>query len=136
MTPNHKPFTKELIMFRTILFVSIFSALLQGCASVSATKIGSRSFGPKMPSCEIQVFTTIPTDKKFEEACLINARGGQSIFEDKDASSLIAKMKIKACECGADAIIIRESKDGGYNFAGPADRATASATAIVFVANK
>ena len=56
--------------------------------------------------------------------------GGQSIFESKDVDAIIPEMKKEACKCGADAIILKNSKAGGYNFVGPADRAEASAVAI------
>jgi hypothetical protein len=109
-----------------ILGVLAFS----GCASTKVVQLGAAQ--PAKPeNCEIQILTQ-PPKKDFEEVCLLTARGGQSIFESKSVEGLLPDLKKKACACGADAIIMKNAKEGGYNFAGPADRAEASVTAIKF----
>ncbi len=121
---------KTILSMITTFIIIIFG----GCATTSTTQLGGDSSVSKPEDCEIQVFTVEPKDRQFEELCLVSARGGQSIFEGKSVADLIPQMKKKACACGADAIIIRTSKEGGYNFGGAADRAEASATAIRFIA--
>jgi hypothetical protein len=81
----------------------------------------------------VQVFSNAPTDKKFEEIAVLNARSGQSIFEGKDLNAMLPGMKKEACKLGADAIILKNVENGGVNFAGPADRGHASAVAIKFL---
>ena len=113
-----------------ILSIAMLAAI--GCATTNSIPLGEHTYPSKISDCPIQVFTQAP-QRKFEEVCLLNARGGQSIFEGKSVEELLPDLKEKACECGADAIIVKNSKEGGYNFAGPADRAEASATAIKFI---
>ena len=98
----------------------IFTLFLTGCASTGVTNL--KSYPAKSENCNIKVLTQKPYEK-FEEIALLNARGGQSVFEGKSVQSLLPGLKKKACLAGGDAIIITNSKEGGYNFAGPADRA-------------
>lgn len=115
-------------MKKHLLVLSLLA--FSSCASTEVMRLGAEQ--PAKPKdCPIQVLTQAPK-KKFQEVCMLNARGGQSIFESKSVEGLIPDLKEKACECGADAIIIKNAKEGGYNFAGPADRAEASVTAIRF----
>ena len=107
----------------------ILVLFLTGCASTSMSKL--KHYPSKASNCQIEVLTQKP-DKKFEEIALLNARSGQSIFESKTVHSLLPKLKKSACQAGGDAIIITNSKEGGYNFGGPADRANASATVIKY----
>jgi len=118
-------------LFNTFLVLAVAS----GCASISMSQLSAKKYQAREKDCHIEVFANPPADKKFEELCLISARGGQSIFEGKDVDSLLPGMKEKACQAGADAIILKNSKAGGYNFNAPADRAEATAVAIKFVAN-
>jgi hypothetical protein len=118
------------------IIVAAVVIICQGCAATNVTRLGSTAYDPKPLGCNIEVLTVVPTGKKFEELCLLSARGGQSIFESKSVHGLIPDMKDKACQCGADAIILKDSKEGGYNFAGSADRAQASATAVRYLENK
>ena len=64
---------------------------------------------------------------------MLNSRGGRSLFEGKSVQDLIPDMKKQACMAGGDAIIIKASNEGGYNFAGPADRAQANTTVIKYI---
>ena len=101
----------------------VFSILfVAGCASTSpiptqVVKINSKSYPPKSKNCKIDVLTQKP-DKAFEKITLLNARGGQSIFEGKSAGSLLPDIKKTACLAGGDAIIIISSKDGEFIDAG------------------
>ena len=103
---------------------------LTGCATTNVTKL--KTYKPKPENCKIRIFSQKP-ERKFEEIALLNARGGQSIFEGKTVNSLLPDLKKKACLAGGDAIIIKSSKDGGYNSAGPADRASVNASVIKFL---
>jgi hypothetical protein len=80
----------------------------------------------------VRVLSSAPAAGTFEELALINARSGQSIFDGKDLDAMLPDMKAEACRLGADALIIRSVEEGGVNWAGPADRGHASATAIRF----
>lgn len=112
------------------LVLVMMALSLGACATTSVTSLGTAA--PAKPeNCEIEVLSTPPT-KAFKDVCILNARGGQSVFESKSAADLIPDLKAKACGCGADAIIIKTSREGGVNVIGPADRAETSATAIIY----
>ena len=110
----------------------LMTAVISGCASTSVTRLG-RHFAAKPKGCNIEIFAEAPTDRKYTEVCLLNARGSQALFQSKDVEALFPDMQEKACECGADAIVLKNSRAGGYNAWGPADRAEATASAIKFV---
>ena len=107
-----------------------FTLFLAGCASTNVTRL--KSYPAKSENCKIKILTQKP-EKTFKEIALLNARGGQSIFEGKSVQSLLPDLKKNACLAGGDAIIITSSKEGGYNFSGPADRAGVSATVIKYI---
>ena len=108
---------------------ALIASIVSGCASTQMTRLGSQTYPAKAENCTIEVLSQTPT-RAHEEVCLLNARGGQSVFESKSVEGLLPDLKAKACACGADAIVIKNSKEGGYNFGDSADRAEASATAI------
>ena len=108
----------------------ILILILTGCATTSVTKL--KSYKPKSENCKIEFFSQKP-NRDFEEIALLHARGGQSIFEGKSVNSLLPDLKKKACTAGGDAIIITNSKEGGFNIKGPSDRAIVSATVIKFM---
>ena len=101
-----------------------------GCASTSLVKLGETSYPPKPSNCKIIVYTQPPQNTKYDEIALITARGGGTIFSDSDAGSVIPELKAKACEVGADAIIIKDAREGGINWVGPKSHPEMSATAI------
>ena len=105
--------------------------ITSACASTNVNRLGSTQYPPKPVPCNIDVLTTTPK-QAYEEVCMLNARGGQSMLESKTVEGLLPDLKKSACACGADAIILKDSKEGGYNFGQAADRASASATAIKF----
>lgn len=114
--------------------VSLSASLLLAvsCASTNVVKLNGKSYPAKPENCEIEILSQTPS-KKFEEIAMLNARGGQSMMEGKSVQDLIPDMKKKACLQGGDAIVIKDSKEGGYNFGGPADRAQANATVIKYI---
>ena len=67
---------------------------------------------------------------------MITARGGETIFDDRSVKGLLPGIKAKACACGADAIIITNSEEGGINWVASPDRARAQVTAIRYVGSK
>jgi hypothetical protein len=109
------------------------SLIFSGCASTSFTRMNSKVYPSKGEHCAILVMADPPTHQRYEEVCLINARGSQSSAEGTEVNSLIPEMKEKGCECGADAIVLRNSTAVGDDFGGPKGRAQATATAIKFL---
>lgn len=60
-----------------------------------------------------QVLTQSPTDRKFEELAIINAATDTGSFSKKNLSFVLPTLKERACEVGADAIVIRNVEQGG-----------------------
>ena len=59
----------------------------------------------------IEVLMSEPGGRTFDSLCLITATGGQTIKGSKTGMDMIEPVKVKALECGADAIIIRSATD-------------------------
>jgi creatinine amidohydrolase/Fe(II)-dependent formamide hydrolase-like protein len=78
----------------------------------------SRECLAKAETCEVQVLSESSKDQKFEELCLLNAHGGQSVFESRSVERTLPDLMKKAWACGVDAIGLKTSKEGGCNFAG------------------
>ncbi len=121
---------KKLLSFIIILSAAAF--IFSGCAKQSITIL--KEYDAKPEDCEIEVITIPPVDKKFEEVAILNAKGGQTIFHSKKSEGLIEQLKKDACSVGADAIIIRSTEDGSYNWGqGGFDRSKAAAIAIRWI---
>ena len=82
-----------------------FTLILTGCnqAWLEVTPISQKPISAKNPDCEIVVLSQMPTDKKYEELCIINASSG------KPLNKMLPEIKAKACAMGADAIVIKSS---------------------------
>lgn len=88
----------------------------------------------KAKDAPVEVLASKPEDRKHEDLCIINAKGGQTIFNAKNASGLIEQMKKDARKCGADAIIIRNSEDRTWQATGGGfEQAKSSVLAIRFL---
>ena len=110
--------------------LSIGFLILSGCASTNIVKLSDKSYPAKPKDCAIKVFTQVSSSLKYEELALLSARSGGNIFSSDSVEAIIPDLKQQACQMGADAIILRDAKEGGMNWAGPKTRAEASATAI------
>jgi len=105
-----------------ILPLSLIISL--GCATrvnTSVTRIGSTAYPSKDANCEILVFTQMPIDRKFEEIAILNAVTDQDSFTKKDLDSILPTLKTKACELGANALVIKSVDQGGQLKMTPGD---------------
>jgi hypothetical protein len=84
--------------------------LASACASVtsvSVTPSGSASAQPRAADCPIEFFRSKNPDRPYEELAGLHAQFGMSPGEVQEA------MRVKACEVGADAVIITRDYDPG-----------------------
>lgn len=94
--------------------------LMTSCASVGVNI--SKSYPPKDKDCMLDVYYSEQEVKKsFEVIALIDSKTGSNLFAKKTVSAAIELAKPKACECGADAIIITQMDKegvtaGGYGY--------------------
>ena len=93
-------------------------ALLAGCTvaphiTTDVTRVAPADVPAKPAGSDIQILTQSPTDRKFQELAIINAVTDGGSFSTKALSAILPTLKAKACEVGADAIIIRNVEQGG-----------------------
>ncbi len=100
-----------------------------GCAKTRSTVL--KDYPPRAEDHPIEVLTTPPADRAYEEIALLDAKGAQHIFADRSSAGAIEQLKAEARRVGADAIIVRSTEGGSYNWGqGGFDRAKADAVAI------
>jgi hypothetical protein len=88
-----------------LLIAFVATILLLGCTTVftSVTPLGTGHYSPKPKDCNILVLTQMPSDRKYGEVSIINAQGNVAL------DGMLPSLKAKACELGADAIVIKNS---------------------------
>jgi hypothetical protein len=95
----------------------IMAAVLafEGCATVGVTHL-REDLQPKDISCPLQVFTSSsPIKAPYEEVCLIDSRTGGRAFDQNTVAGAIDQARGAACGCGADALIVMDTKIEGPN---------------------
>lgn len=60
------------------------------------------------------VLRAFPNDRKYEELATVQAKAGSTIFHSQDAEDLLSDMKARACELGADALVVVGGSDSNY----------------------
>lgn len=82
--------------------------VLSSCASVKVEKLTANP--PKSKNCNLEVFNNeSEVKRKFQVVCNLDSKTGNSIWNKRTAEAAIENAKNKACECGADAIVINSS---------------------------
>ncbi|MBB1314493.1 MULTISPECIES: hypothetical protein [Aliivibrio] len=118
---------KIVVIVSTLLFV--------GCAKT--TTVTNQS---EVTSHSVEVFYSPPTERTYTELGMINTQTGQTIFHDRSNEGMVKKLQDEAEKLGADAIIVRASKEGTWGVKGGGttgfERGNAEAIAIKFTDNK
>lgn len=93
---------------KNFLKLGLLIFVLSSCASVKVEKLITDS--PKPQNCSLDVFNKeSEVKRKFEVVCLLDSKTGNSIWNRRTAKAAIDNAKNKACECGADAIVVTSS---------------------------
>ncbi|TKT93835.1 hypothetical protein [Dyadobacter frigoris] len=93
---------KNLLKLVLLIFV------LSSCASVKVERLTGSS--PKSRNCNLEVFNNeSEVKRKFQVVCSLDSKTGNSIWNKRTAEAAIENAKNKACECGADAIVVTSS---------------------------
>jgi len=106
--------------------------------AVACAKTTSTPINPAASSAGkgAQVFYSPPTDRPYTELGLVTTQTGQTIFHDRSAEGMIAKLQAAAAKMGADAIIVRSANEGTWGMKGGGhtgfERGNAQAVAIKF----
>jgi len=123
-----------ILLFLNIFCATSLSLLAQRGVFRSKTSVTVLKKAPSKPKdAPIEILASKPEDRKHEDLCIINAKGGQTIFNAKNSSDLLDKIKEDARKCGADAIIIRDSEDRTWQVTGGFEQAKSSVLAIRFL---
>ena len=126
--------TVLIFLFLSILCVASLSLLAQrGVFRTKTSVTVLKEAPPKPKDAPIEILGSKPEDRKHEDLCIINAKGGQTIFNAKNSSDLFDKIKEDARKCGADAVIIRDSEDRTWQATGGFEQAKSSVLAIRFL---
>jgi len=120
--------------FKLLILVLFAAVAISGCAKSSATVLLTY---PAYPDDHpIEVLTNFPTDRSYEEIALLDAKGGQNTFADRSTAGVVDQLKVEARKVGADAVIVRSTERGNYNWGqGGWDRSKADAVAIRYSDN-
>ena len=116
------------------IYFGLILSLLIACHPVGTTEVtflNKSSNPPKAKNCPIEVLTSPPTERKYQEIAILSSAssGGSStnpvayvpligfLFRSSDQSesalnNMLPKMKAEACKLGADAIIIKNVESG------------------------
>ncbi len=95
-------------------FVLALCLLLISCASVGVNEL--KAYPPKSSNCHIDVYTSeSDIERQYEHICVLYSETGSSLFSVKTFENAIERAKPKACQCGADAIIISAVEKTGIN---------------------
>jgi hypothetical protein len=100
-------------MFLSAVAAALFTA---GCSSVGVTKVSNAT--PKPETCNLDIYASdSDVGRPFKVVCIIDSRTGSTVFDKKTAAAAINNAKPKACECGADAIVISSADTEGATWA-------------------
>jgi len=122
-------------MVRSFLRLSVALIAVAGisaCVKTTTTQVTPAGSA----AAAVQVLYSAPTDRYYTELGLVTTQSGQTVFHDRSAQGMIAKLHEEAAKLGADAIIVRDVKEGSWGFQGGGttgfDRGDAQAIAIKF----
>ncbi len=117
---------------RLLFFVLLATFGVAGCAKTSSAVL--KTYPAQAADHPIDVLSEFPSDRQYEQIALLDARGGQHTFADRSTAGVIEQLKEEARKVGADAVVIRSTGGGNYNWGqGGWDRAKADAVAIKYI---
>ena len=125
----------RLILQHALKF-GILLAVAAGLTACVKTTTTTQAAPPDPAAAAVQVFYSPPTDRPYTELGLVSTQTGQTIFHDRSAQAMLQKLQQEAAKLGADAIIVRDVKEGTWGLKGGGntgfDRGNADAVAIKF----
>lgn len=92
------------------------SLTLTACGSTGVLKVGNAKAEPRADGCDIAVFESEEdVGRPFEKLCLIDAKTGSTLYNNRSVSGAMKKVNAAACQCGADAVIVRAVEKKGVS---------------------
>ena len=87
----------------------VIVVFLVGCASVGVTKM--KTVPPKPDNCNLDKYSSREDVKRsFEVVCMLDAKTGESLLDDKTVAGAIRLAQADACRCGGDGIIVESAR--------------------------
>lgn len=129
-----KTTTRYIVTFTGLIALSAAAFFgLTACVKTTTTPINQET---SAATGGVQVLYSPPADRAYTELGLVTTQTGQTIFHDRSASGMIAKLQAEAAKLGADAIIVRSVNEGTWGPKGGGntgfERGNAQAVAIKF----
>ena len=104
MSKRQRRQIKQLIYVMVVLVIS-------GCGSTGVARMSTADVQAKPKDCKLDVFDSEADVKhKFAVLCRIDAETGPIPFHRHGIEAAMDRLRPKACECGADAVIILDVK--------------------------
>ncbi len=87
-----------------------------GCSSTGYVRVGTTVATPKPEGAPVEVYSTEADVKRpFEKLCLVDAKTGSTLYNDRSPEGAMKRAKNAARICGADAIILTEMDRKGVS---------------------
>ena len=91
---------------------------LTACGSTGVVRVGKAQPPPKPDGCPIAVFESEEdVHRPFEKVCVIDAKTGSTLYNDRSPKGAMKKVTVAACQCGADAVVLRRVEKKGVSLA-------------------
>lgn len=114
-------------MSRSLIQLSVL-LVLSGCASADFMRTG-KEYPSRGKGCALEVLMTDPREE-FEEVCVIQAKTSNSWFSSRDLKAMLPDIKEQACECGADAVVIKHAQSAQSSWAGMGGSLSGQSTSV------
>jgi hypothetical protein len=94
---------------KQLLFIT--ALLMAGCGSTGVVRMTTADVPPKPEDCKLDVYDSeADVKRKFVVLCWIDVETGRTIFHRHSIEAAMDRLRPKACECGADAVILLDAK--------------------------
>jgi hypothetical protein len=98
-------------MNRLIFIIVLFMA---GCGSTGVVRMTTVDMLPKPEDCKLDVYDSeADVKREFVVLCRIDVETGRTLFHRHSIEAAMDRLRPKACECGADAVILLDVKKQG-----------------------
>jgi len=99
---------------RFAFLLLLTTLVVAGCAKTKSTTM--KSYPARSASHPIEILSSLPSNRKYVEVALVDSQTGKHIFADRSSTGAIEQMKSEARKVGADALVIRGTSSGSYNW--------------------
>lgn len=111
----------------------VLSILASGCSSTGVLQVGSQDYSPRAENCSLDIYSNREDIKQeFEAICVISSESGSTLLNDRSQQGRLNVVRKKACECGADALVLTRVNRTATRIGQGYSQAHVTAEAIVY----